>query len=179
MPISTKTWQISQAPERLTFGTGREEQPSIAATGRLVFVGLNGNVDIWSLPIDPNEPRPSGELMQLTRDASSDLWASTSVDGKQLVYISNRGGKWDIWLRNNETGRENPLNTGADADSRPVIAASRIAYLRREGQKLSTYVLDLTAGPARVPEKLCDDCGLLAGCGKTPETSYVENGLNV
>jgi Tol biopolymer transport system component len=127
VPISTTSWQISKPPERLTFGTGYETQPSIAATGRLAFASLSQNIDVWSLPIDPNEARPRGDLQRLTEDAASDIYASTSIDGKRFVYVSNRGGQWDVWLRNNETGTETRLITGADFDIRPVIAASRVA----------------------------------------------------
>ncbi len=160
--ISPKTWQISQPPERLTFGTGREEQPSIAATGRLAFAGLNENIDIWSLSIDPNQARPRGELQRLTEDGAADLEPSISADGKQLVYRTNRGANWDMWLKDLETGRESPLTTDAAADTRPFLAASRVVYARAENQKTSIYLLDLSAGGRpTVPEKLCDQCGFL------------------
>src|SRR5439155_25484896 len=160
--ISPKTWRISQPPERLTFGAGREEQPSIAASDRLAFASLNENIDIWSLPIDPNQARLRGEPQRLTEDAAPDLEPSISADGKQLVYQSNRAGKSNIWIKNLETGRESPLTSDA-AGERPSIGASRVVYERRESQQISTYFLDLSAsGRPSVPEKLCDKCPLLA-----------------
>jgi Tol biopolymer transport system component len=135
----------------------------MAATGRLAFASLNENIDIWSLPIDPNQARPRGEPERLTEDAAPDLEPSISADGKQLVYATNRAGKRNIWTKNLETGRESPLTADAAVDSRPFIAASRVIYERAENQKTSTYLLDLSAGGRpSIPEKLCDQCGLLA-----------------
>jgi dipeptidyl aminopeptidase/acylaminoacyl peptidase len=162
--ISPKTWRISQQPERLTFGSGREEQPSIATTGRLTFASLNENIDVWSLPIDPNQAQALGGLQRLTEDAAADMEPSITADGKQLVYRTNRRGNWDIWLKNLETGAESPLTEGAAEDTRPVMGAARVVYARQENRKSSVYLLDLSAGGRpTVPEKVCDECGLLGG----------------
>jgi Tol biopolymer transport system component len=163
VPISPNTWRISQPPERLTFGTGSEEQPSIAATGRLAFASLSENIDVWSLPIDPDQARPRGEPQRLTEDTAPEQQPSISADGKQLVYATNRSGKQSIWTKNLETGRETPLTAEQGGYSRPFIAASRVVYARAENQKTSIYLLDLSApGRPSVPEKLCDGCGLLS-----------------
>jgi len=70
IPMSSKTWQVVGPPRRLTFGTGVESQPSVAADGRLVFSSLTNNIDIWSLPIDPDEGTPNGEPKRLTEPGS-------------------------------------------------------------------------------------------------------------
>src|SRR5262249_34446715 len=145
VPISTKTWQISQAPERLTFGTDREEAPSISGNGRLAFASLSENTDIWSLPIDSDQPRARGELQRLTEDAAPDLYPFVTPDGRQLIYTTSRAGKRNIWMKNIETGHESPLTTDGAPHSRPILAASRLVYETLENQKSSAYWLDLSA----------------------------------
>jgi serine/threonine protein kinase/Tol biopolymer transport system component len=164
VPIASGTWRISKPPERLTFGTGREELPTISAAGRLAFASLNENVQIWSLP-DPSPTPP--EPQRITVDAATHLEPSISADGKHLVYLTNRAGKSNIWTKNLETGRETPLTEGAVEDSRPMISALRLVFQRTENQKISTFSLDRsTGGRPAVPEKLCDDCGLLSDLSK-------------
>ena len=157
--ISPKTWRISQPPERLTFGTGREEQPTMTTGGRLVFASLNESTNVWSLPVDLNRALVRGEPQRLTEDSAPDLEPSISADGKQLVYVTNRSGKSSVWIKNLETGRETPLTNDSASYSRPFIASSRVVYERLENQKASIYSLDLNGGRRpSVPEKLCDEC---------------------
>ena len=70
--ISSKTWQISDAARRLTFGAG-EINPSLAEPGRLVFAGSSVQSDIWSLPIDANQGKVLSELEPLTQNATDDV----------------------------------------------------------------------------------------------------------
>ena len=91
--LSPKSWQITSAPERLTFGTGLEDLPS-GAGPRLVFASLTGNIDIWSVRFirthGANQGRVSGSIQRLTQDASPDTHPALSSDGTKLVFRSNR-----------------------------------------------------------------------------------------
>jgi eukaryotic-like serine/threonine-protein kinase len=68
VPISRKTWKVSSAPRRLTFGTTMEVQPSVNDGNQVAFSSLNENVNIWNLPIVPNRAKPTGGLQRLTQD---------------------------------------------------------------------------------------------------------------
>src|SRR5688500_4857527 len=109
VPLSPETWQVSGLPERVTFGTGEEVQPSIAADRQLVFSNLISNIDIWGLPIQANQGRVTGEAQRLTQDAARDYCPSISADGKTLVFLSERLENTDIWKKDMESSKETAL----------------------------------------------------------------------
>lgn len=55
--IAPKTWQVSEAPQRVTLGTTDEGAASVTATGRMVFSSRTISADIWSLPIEGMDRR--------------------------------------------------------------------------------------------------------------------------
>ena len=75
--ISPKTWKITDTPQRLTFGSGLEDNPSIAGSPdgglSLAFASLVESFNIWGLPIDADQGRVTGELLRLTQSAADDL----------------------------------------------------------------------------------------------------------
>src|SRR4030095_9805315 len=48
--ISPKTWQVSEAPRRVTFGTTDEFSASATSSGRVVFTSRTIGADIWRRP---------------------------------------------------------------------------------------------------------------------------------
>jgi eukaryotic-like serine/threonine-protein kinase len=155
VPLSPETWQVSGLPERVTFGTGEETQPSIAADGRLVFSNLVSNIDVWSLPIQANQGRVTGEAQRLTQDAARDYCPSVSADGKTLVFLSKRSENTDIWKKDLESGKETALSATPSNEQYPVINddGTKVAYLIDESQTPATYVLGIKGG---VSEKIGD-----------------------
>src|SRR5207302_4197523 len=88
--IDPATWQITGPAQRLTSGAGLEVHPSAAAHvalskrasgDRIAFASLVENLNIWSLPINANQARVSGEVQPLTREASGDYLPAVSADG--------------------------------------------------------------------------------------------------
>jgi eukaryotic-like serine/threonine-protein kinase len=153
--LSPETWQVSGLPERVTFGTGEEAQPSIAADGRLVFSDLVSNIDVWSLPIQANQGRVTGEAQRLTHDTARDYCPSVSADGKTLVFLSERSEKTDIWKKDLENGKETALSATPFSEKYPVITddGTKVAYVIDESQMTATYVLGING---RVSEKIGD-----------------------
>jgi eukaryotic-like serine/threonine-protein kinase len=156
VPLSPETWQVSGLPERVTFGTGEEAQPSIAADGRLVFSNLVSNIDVWSLPIQANQGRVTGEAQRLTHDAARDYCPSVSADGKTLVFLSKRSENTDIWKKDLESGKETALSATPSNEEYPVIndEGTKVAYVIDENQMTATYVLGINDG---VSEKIGDE----------------------
>jgi serine/threonine protein kinase/Tol biopolymer transport system component len=155
VPLSPETWQVSGLPERVTFGTGEEAQPSIAADGRLVFSNLVSNIDVWSLPIQANRGRVTGEAQRLTQDAARDYCPSVSADGKTLVFLSKRSENTDIWKKDLESGKETALSATPSNEQYPVISddGTKVAYVIDESQMTAIYVLSINRG---VSEKIGD-----------------------
>jgi hypothetical protein len=166
--ISSKTWQAASEPQRLTFGSGLEAEPSRAVDpgGRetlLAFLSLSAHNNIWRLPLRPKGTadlqRPDiGELQQLTRSAARDTNPSASADGKKIAFLSGRPGNRDIWMKDLDSGQETALTASPVEKSSPIITSdgSKVAYSALEKQKRSIYVLASNRGMA---EKLCEDCG--------------------
>jgi Tol biopolymer transport system component len=143
--------------ERVTAGSGREEYPSAAPGGRLVFSSLNQNIDIWSLPVDVNDGRITGSMMRLTEKSSEESSPAATADGRILVYESNRTGNRDVWMKDLQSGTETPLTTAAWSEGLPQISpdGAHVAYrITREG-RLSVAVLRSADGATRT---LCEEC---------------------
>jgi len=156
LEISSQTWQISHAAERLTFGAG-EVDPSFAEPGRLVFASSSGQSDIWSLPIDANQGKVRGEPQLLTQNATDDVHPSLSADGKKLAFNSTRSGHPDIWIKDMETGQERALTDDPQRQTRVLISpdGSRVVYSVFDDGKTQLYEAAATGGP---PRRLCDNC---------------------
>ena len=166
IPISLQSWRITGPPERLTFSTGLDTSPSLIADGRLAFASLGENIDVWRLAIDANRAGPVGELSRLTDAAGADLHPSISSDGRRMVFRSNRSGNWDVWIKDLETGRENPLITGTATGSFTSITSdgSKVAYQENIEAGRNNYYM-IGVGPRGHPgpaQKVCDKCGVLS-----------------
>jgi hypothetical protein len=62
-----------------------------AADGQLAFSALSENTDLWSLPIDTDRARVTGELKRLTNDPASHLGPTVSLDGAKVAFILGGG----------------------------------------------------------------------------------------
>ena len=167
--ISPRTLQISDAPTRLTTG-GLDAEPAIAADGSLVYANLVENADIWSLPLDANRGQIKGPFQPLTRSAASDIMPSLSVDGRKLLFVSNRNGNAEVWLKDLETGLETAITS--------LPFQKRLSRISRDGSKAvysangAAYVVSIGSdGRAGVPVQVCEACGAPA------DWSPDENGL--
>ncbi len=161
--LDPATSQIIGEPQRLTSGTGREAQPSAAASsGRLVFASLAENLDLWSLPVDAALGKVTGEMARLTQDAADDLFPGLSADGSKLVFVSGRRGNLGLRLKNLADGRETVLaaTSGRAAGAEITADGTKVAYAVLEDRRLVSYLVTLGPnGPTGLPQKLCDDCG--------------------
>ncbi len=85
---------------QLTFGERSLREPNISPDGKWIVVRMQ----------DPQEDlaliRPDGtDLHRITNDAFNDRTPRWSNDGKQIVFLSNRTGKFEIWsIRPNGAG---------------------------------------------------------------------------
>ncbi len=159
--IDPKTWQVSGESERLTSGTTLDVHPSFDAGDHLAFASISQSDDIWSLPIDPNQGKPRGEIQRLTTDGNV-MMPAISLDGKRLVFVSNRSGNRDIWLRELAKSQEVALSVTPVNEGFPQITAdgSKVAYVAVDNQKSYIYMMPIgPEGQPGVPQKICDDCG--------------------
>ena len=154
--ISPRTWQAARDPQRLTFGSGRDAEPSRAAEagGRetlLAFSSLSFHNNVWRLPL-------GGELRQLTASAAPDTNPSASSDGKKIAFLSGGSGNKEVWMLDLASGQETALTAGALQVSAPILTSdgSKVAYSVLEKRRRPIYVAATSRGMA---EKACEDCG--------------------
>jgi len=165
--IAPGTWRVDSPPERLTFGSGLETQPSIAL-GRVVFASVALNQEVWSLPIDVDAGRIKAPVERLTRNAATDNWPSLSEDGRTLVFYSDRSGNGDIWLKNLETGLERALTSTQATEDWPEIAPDgrSFSYHVRVNNRKVAYRRSIDGAD---PEKVCEICDYM---GRTRDGAW-------
>ena len=164
VPISPGSFQITDPPHRLTFGTGTETWPSIAQAGsRIAFADLNTNYHVWSLPLDANAGKVTGEPLRLTDDPAQERFPFVSADGRKVAFNrSLKAGQYDLWLKELPNGKETPLVLSPAAARYGDISpdGSRVAYQVLENQSLAIYAISAAGGD---PERLCGDCRIPNG----------------
>jgi Tol biopolymer transport system component len=60
-----------------------------------------GNWDVYSVGLEGGAPE------NLTNHPARDVWGTLSPDGRSIAFLSDRGGRWAIWLANLDGG--NPI----------------------------------------------------------------------
>jgi Tol biopolymer transport system component len=102
----------------------------------------------------------TGALRRLTRGAGIAAYPSLSNDGRWLAFASDRGGNWDITLKDLATGTERAVAHGPDRQMYAVITPDgrRIAYgvvVSEPRIERPIYVAELSGGASRL---ICGDC---------------------
>ena len=167
---ATNVWQIALtpdkyqaegAPEQLTSGTGLELQASsvMGSAGKPIFAfaSLARSVDVWSLPIQANEGKPTGDLQPLTRASSFNAWPNLTADGTKLVYASYDSDKGTVWLRDLTKGNAIALNISLTGEIQPKLSSDGLRVAYGDMKNRVGYVAEVRGGAA---EKVCDRCSV-------------------
>ncbi|MFL6276238.1 MAG: protein kinase domain-containing protein [Blastocatellia bacterium] len=150
IPLEPVSWKTQDRPEQLTFGTGQVYRVASLPDGRLVFSDQRGTINLWSLPVDAEKGKVTGEAQQLTRDEAPSAMPCLSADGDKLIYGSTRGGIGLLWLRELKSGREAKLNC-PDWSFGPSVSpdGKAVVYATFTGPDLSSlFVMPLDGGEA-------------------------------
>jgi DNA-binding winged helix-turn-helix (wHTH) protein len=87
---------LSKAGPLTLMGTGHQLPTSVSRDGSLLvfteFHPLTG-ADVWLLD------RRTGTRHALVRTPAHETWARLSPDGRQIAYMSNESGRWEIYVR--------------------------------------------------------------------------------
>ena len=111
----------------------------------LVNSDRGGIQNIWSLPIQGNDPR------QITRERVPDYAPRLSPDGKQIAFWSYRSGERKIWAMPSDGGPAVQLTTGAGIDFYPSWSPDNrnIAFSSSRAGGGHIFVMPATGGEAR------------------------------
>ena len=155
-----RTGTVAGAPVRVTSGAGVETRPAVDAGQQLVFSSLTSNIDLWSLPTDTLAAKATGPMTRLSDDAARDAYPSFTPDGSALVFLSNRSGSYDLWVRDMTTGKESMLAARAAFPSLPVVSKDgRRVYFHSGDRRLFSVPLSgPTALPSSASDLVCDGC---------------------
>jgi Tol biopolymer transport system component len=158
--VSARTWKATGRPERLTSSSAIEQDPSMVSvadgTVRVAFASRGESSDIWSLPIEAETGRVTGDAHPLTRDSAADLLPSLSADGRKLVFISTRSGRPEIWIKDLTTGEDTALTASRGEKFTPIFSP--------DGKSVSFVdqgILYLTPSAGGAAEMIGEDGGIV------------------
>ncbi|MBY0502272.1 MAG: serine/threonine-protein kinase [Bryobacteraceae bacterium] len=160
--ISPRTWKAEGAAHRLTFGTTREDFPSVSQDGKLVFASNLTNIDVYSLNLQPNAAKVEGNLQRVTSSPAYESVRDVSADGKRLVMLARHGGHGEVWGKDLVTGVEKQLTNTAANKRQPVITPDGqwVAFAEDGTGANAIYVVPFAGGN---PRRVCERCGTQSG----------------
>ena len=172
--ISSKTWKVTGLPERLTSSSAIEQSPSVVSVAggavKIAFASRGENTDIWSLPIEADTGKVTGEPRQLTRDSAANFHPSLSADGRKMVFISARSGHQEIWIKDLTTGEDTALTASRVDKFTPSFSpdAKSVSFSAYQAGKWNHYLTPFVGGAA---EMICEDGGQATGW--SPDGRYL------
>lgn len=97
LPADSMPHFLTNASQHTYATVGRNFDPDLDPQGQwLVFASTRNSLrpDIFLKRVD------GYALTQLTHDPADDVQPRFSPDGRRIVFASNRGGNWDLWMIN-------------------------------------------------------------------------------
>jgi len=101
-------------PRRITTGLDVHTFTLSRDGSRLVYASLTSSSNVWAvdLPADPDSPASIRDAVPITRGNQIIEAIGITRDGKTLVFDSNRGGNYDIYLM--AIGDQEPVRLTTD-----------------------------------------------------------------
>jgi len=133
--VSVKTdwnwrmWRLtvdgSSAPAAIMTGAGEISGVSWTAKDKIVYAAMAQD----RLNLSRIDPDGSNQV-QLTVNSGDNYTPAASPDGKFIVFLSTRGGGFDIYRLNAETGNDIKQLTASDGNAYPSVSADNqwVAY---------------------------------------------------
>jgi Tol biopolymer transport system component len=175
----TSDGKVTTDREQLTFTTGYSDDASVSEGGRMVFdSGAFLSTNLWSIPIDTNHARVTGERQSLTQvEGVRDTAPSLSRDGKKVAFFS--GSR--LVVKDLVTGRETQLaqDIAVSSGTPPTISpdGSFVAYYLSNGARTAPDIYSIsTAGGA--PRRICQGCGDPKGLSSDGARMLIQTGYH-
>ena len=148
LSVSFSDRSVTDRVRQITAASGMHKQASMAADGTTVFASLELNPDLWTIRVNHKHLRTEGRLERITSDKSWESRPAVSTDGRLMLFRTDRGGGWDFWQKNLQTGVVRPVTISKEAK---VVAAisrdgSKVAYATESG----VYVVETESGSTRL-----------------------------
>jgi len=107
---------------------------------------------LWSLPVDANQGKVTGEMTQVTKEATVDTTARISADGKTVVYMSGIPGQQRLFVRDLAGGAPRQLApTWRLGQWISLVGGTKVIFSGDAQNERGLYAVELGRG---VPELL-------------------------
>jgi hypothetical protein len=136
---------------RLTTSKVWQQPQAVSPDGRLLVYQEAGglgtrlsetedNYDLWLLPLDPRgEPRP------LLKTSANERFAHVSPDGRWMAYVSDQGGRDEVWVRSFPEGTAD-IQVSQAGGTEPVWSPDGAALYYRNRTGSHIYAVPVTQG---------------------------------
>jgi hypothetical protein len=148
---SQLTWSDAQGRTSAIGELADYNMPVVSRDGTriaTVLTDAQGNEDIWVIDA------ARGTRKRLTFDPAADEEPIWSPDGKKIAFISDRGGRWDLYVKASDGSGNDQLLLKTDEDKEPASWSGDGRYLlyTTDDPKNDLWVLPLD-GPEGAPGK--------------------------
>jgi Tol biopolymer transport system component/DNA-binding winged helix-turn-helix (wHTH) protein len=141
--LNLKNGAITKRPEAGTSVFSLTLNPK---TGAIAWTAYRDQVNLWRKDLTSQD----SSLEPILASSRSDNMASSSPDGKHIVFDSNRSGVWSVWLADADGSNLSRLSQGGSAGYPRWSPDSRhLAYHQVEGDLQSVYVVDINERASR------------------------------
>src|SRR5262249_43954619 len=115
---------------------------------RMLFTRMTWTSDIWSLPLEGDRAAAAATLQRITDDHVFDQAPSLGLNSTKMVYLSDKTGVRDLWLRDLKGGAPRALTSFQYVGYRPVLSAdeNRVAFRTNIKGQCGVVLLDLNLG---------------------------------
>jgi TolB protein len=126
----------------LTATAGNEGAPSVGPDGRTIaFASQATDFDLVKVPLD------GSPLLPFLSSTRNEFDPAASPMNTQFAFVTDRTGKLEIWLQNQEGYLQQPLVTDAQFEGVPSMALGSLAF-SPDGKRLAFQRFDITVARA-------------------------------
>ena len=179
-------WKVAVDPatlrwmsvERVTTGPEAHTDLAISRDGkRLLFTPRANDTKIWVWSFDGAGGRLLGEGRAVTSAGVNAWMPALSSDGKRLAFVALRAGKWELWEKSLEDGKEILLsNDGRVHEPYWSPDGKQILLSTEEEQGENTISLIKEGGGAEQKVPIPRSCNCAVGSWSPDQRSIIGEG---
>lgn len=161
-----KLWRVpvsgSESPRRVELAVDHVESLALRGRGRLVYAQQSVDTNIWRAEIAGTGGSFGAAARPFVASTQKDIFPQVSPDGRRILYLSDRTGRWEVWV--SDAHDSNPLQLTSMKASivggpRWSPDGERIVFDSNQGGVWELYLVDARGGtPKRLTENLADEC---------------------